>query len=139
MDTDFTRKNARGSPADAQAEIASGQICGKLPAGFNPKTYATKQWKIFHFVHDGFKVNLGARTVEIVAAQIDLDRKSTRLNSSHGYISYAVFCLKKKTYERRICRVPEEPPIQLPPSSRRTADLRCSVSNRLRKSTSRTA
>src|SRR5687768_17849773 len=27
----------------------------------------------------------------------DLDRKSTRLNSSHGYISYAVFCLKKKT------------------------------------------
>src|SRR2546429_6236575 len=30
-------------------------------------------------------------------AQIEgLDRKSTRLNSSHGYISYAVFCLKKK-------------------------------------------
>src|SRR2546422_3378331 len=26
-----------------------------------------------------------------------LDRKSTRLNSSHGYISYAVFCLKQKT------------------------------------------
>src|SRR2546429_5739744 len=27
---------------------------------------------------------------------IEKDRKSTRLNSSHGYISYAVFCLKKK-------------------------------------------
>src|SRR2546422_4623017 len=27
----------------------------------------------------------------------DADRKSTRLNSSHGYISYAVFCLKKKS------------------------------------------
>src|SRR2546422_2336511 len=27
---------------------------------------------------------------------LKLDRKSTRLNSSHGYISYAVFCLKKK-------------------------------------------
>src|SRR2546422_5845467 len=27
------------------------------------------------------------------------DRKSTRLNSSHGYISYAVFCLKKKNSE----------------------------------------
>src|SRR2546422_3448436 len=26
------------------------------------------------------------------------DRKSTRLNSSHGYISYAVFCLKKKRF-----------------------------------------
>src|SRR5687768_18148987 len=29
------------------------------------------------------------------------DRKSTRLNSSHGYISYAVFCLKKKIRERK--------------------------------------
>src|SRR2546429_5935816 len=29
----------------------------------------------------------------------DGDRKSTRLNSSHGYISYAVFCLKKKNYQ----------------------------------------
>src|SRR5256884_1176789 len=28
------------------------------------------------------------------------DRKSTRLNSSHGYISYAVFCLKKKNHVR---------------------------------------
>src|SRR2546429_5400720 len=36
------------------------------------------------------------------------DRKSTRLNSSHGYISYAVFCLKKKkdrpSLRRRIVR-----------------------------------
>src|SRR5687768_17760693 len=30
------------------------------------------------------------------ANDLMLDRKSTRLNSSHGYISYAVFCLKKK-------------------------------------------
>src|SRR2546422_9653015 len=28
--------------------------------------------------------------------RLEKDRKSTRLNSSHGYISYAVFCLKKK-------------------------------------------
>src|SRR5256884_1636051 len=34
-----------------------------------------------------------ARTVRRAAVR---DRKSTRLNSSHGYISYAVFCLKKK-------------------------------------------
>src|SRR2546429_4809730 len=33
------------------------------------------------------------------------DRKSTRLNSSHGYISYAVFCLKKKT------SIPLPPPL----------------------------
>src|SRR5256884_6044383 len=34
--------------------------------------------------------------------QMEEDRKSTRLNSSHGYISYAVFCLKKK----KIAEVP---------------------------------
>src|SRR2546422_8391435 len=44
------------------------------------------------------------------------DRKSTRLNSSHGYISYAVFCLKKKKtdrYRRRlqIARRQHNPPL----------------------------
>src|SRR3712207_7215910 len=33
-----------------------------------------------------------------------LDRKSTRLNSSHANISYAVFCLKKKTIRDGSCR-----------------------------------
>src|SRR2546429_6504354 len=47
---------------------------------------------------------------ELAAAQADFhvsDRKSTRLNSSHGYISYAVFCLKKKNetdLSHRPCR-----------------------------------
>src|SRR5256884_463170 len=36
----------------------------------------------------------------LIADLVDeLDRKSTRLNSSHGYISYAVFCLKKKKHD----------------------------------------
>src|SRR5687768_18300444 len=34
-----------------------------------------------------------------------LDRKSTRLNSSHGYISYAVFCLKKKKIKKTIAKL----------------------------------
>src|SRR5260221_8523146 len=34
-------------------------------------------------------------------ASIDQDRKSTRLNSSHTVISYAVFCLKKKKKEKK--------------------------------------
>src|SRR5205809_5461886 len=37
-----------------------------------------------------------AVAIVLVAEQLRRDRKSTRLNSSHGYISYAVFCLKKK-------------------------------------------
>src|SRR5205809_3451418 len=40
------------------------------------------------------------------------DRKSTRLNSSHGYISYAVFCLKKKKTTRRH-REQRQSPIQI--------------------------
>src|SRR5687768_17816384 len=32
---------------------------------------------------------------------VEGDRKSTRLNSSHGYISYAVFCLKKKKKKKK--------------------------------------
>src|SRR2546422_8126631 len=35
-------------------------------------------------------------TNSTISTLFHLDRKSTRLNSSHGYISYAVFCLKKK-------------------------------------------
>src|SRR2546422_2622284 len=38
----------------------------------------------------------GAAEVACGGDRGDRDRKSTRLNSSHGYISYAVFCLKKK-------------------------------------------
>src|SRR2546422_8484813 len=37
-----------------------------------------------------------------LAASSHIDRKSTRLNSSHGYISYAVFCLKKKKNQRQL-------------------------------------
>src|SRR2546429_2494177 len=37
-----------------------------------------------------------------------IDRKSTRLNSSHGYISYAVFCLKKKKkFLQPVCLHPQ--------------------------------
>src|SRR2546422_1939483 len=44
-----------------------------------------------------------------IAVDTGGDRKSTRLNSSHGYISYAVFCLKKKKNQK-----PSEKPHALP-------------------------
>ena len=67
LDTAFTRANAKGSREDAQAELAGDNLCGELPKGFDRAKYATKPWKISLFVHDGFKVNLGHRTVEIIA------------------------------------------------------------------------
>src|SRR2546429_4566128 len=47
--------------------------------------------KVSRAIHPPGGAGAGRRTF---AARVD--RKSTRLNSSHGYISYAVFCLKKK-------------------------------------------
>jgi glyoxylase-like metal-dependent hydrolase (beta-lactamase superfamily II) len=67
MDTDFTRQNARGSREDAQAEITPDQICGTLPKGFDAKSYATRPWKITHYIHDGERIELGGRTIEVIA------------------------------------------------------------------------
>src|SRR3712207_8030505 len=44
---------------------------------------------------EGF-LTIAGRTKEIIVTSSGKDRKSTRLNSSHANISYAVFCLKKK-------------------------------------------
>src|SRR5256886_9251622 len=44
------------------------------------------------------RVHINRSAVERRAATMSTDRKSTRLNSSHSQISYAVFCLKKKTH-----------------------------------------
>src|SRR3712207_7434846 len=47
-------------------------------------------------VLDGQRLAVVARAAADVAEDVHVDRKSTRLNSSHANISYAVFCLKKK-------------------------------------------
>jgi glyoxylase-like metal-dependent hydrolase (beta-lactamase superfamily II) len=67
MDTDFSRANAKGSTADAQAEIADGEICGDLPQFFNGRDYRTQPWHVSQYIHDGEKIDLGGRTIEILA------------------------------------------------------------------------
>jgi glyoxylase-like metal-dependent hydrolase (beta-lactamase superfamily II) len=67
MDTDFTRANARGSKADAQAELAPEEICGALPTGFDAKTYATRPFHITRWLHDGDKMELGGRTLKVIS------------------------------------------------------------------------
>src|SRR2546421_2219954 len=49
-----------------------------------------------HALHDE------GRFKHLAESASDIDRKSTRLNSSHDQISYAVFCLKKKKKKNRI-------------------------------------
>src|SRR3712207_7995983 len=48
----------------------------------------------------GVRRNINIGLVHHDEERIEIDRKSTRLNSSHANISYAVFCLKKKTTTR---------------------------------------
>jgi glyoxylase-like metal-dependent hydrolase (beta-lactamase superfamily II) len=67
MDTDFTRANARGSKDDAQAELAPGELCGALPIGFDAKAYSTRPFHITHWLHDGSKIELGGRTLKVIA------------------------------------------------------------------------
>src|SRR2546429_4546334 len=55
-------------------------------------------------VEDPVEYHLEGVTQVPVNVKAGIDRKSTRLNSSHGYISYAVFCLKKKNTNRDVTR-----------------------------------
>src|SRR5690349_23922035 len=48
--------------------------------------------------------NVGREILNVLAER-QLDRKSTRLNSSHVEISYAVFCLKKKKKKQKIVKL----------------------------------
>src|SRR5689334_24173998 len=64
--------------------------------------YSTDRWATNHTLDASF-VHAGSEDAETWTAMLsglseerELDRKSTRLNSSHSSISYAVFCLKKK-------------------------------------------
>jgi len=116
MDTDFTRTNAKGSREDAQAEVASGEICGDLPKNFDSAAYQTKPWHISMFVHDGFKINLGARTLEIIAtpghtpdAISLIDRENGLLFTGDTYYPAPIWLFRPETnldaYRQSIARL----------------------------------
>jgi glyoxylase-like metal-dependent hydrolase (beta-lactamase superfamily II) len=86
MDTAFTRANARGSREDAQAEIAPGEICGALPKGFDRNTYATRPWKIKEYRHDGDRIDLGGRSLEIIATPGHTPDAICLLDRVHGLL-----------------------------------------------------
>jgi glyoxylase-like metal-dependent hydrolase (beta-lactamase superfamily II) len=151
MDTAFTRENAKGSTADAQAEIARGEICGDLPKGFDPKAYKTRPWHISAFIHDGFKINLGGRTVEVIAtpghtpdAIALIDRANKLLFTGDTFYPAPIWLYRPETdldsYAKSIARlaalapevktvlgahnIPVAPPSVLPDLVQAFADLR---------------
>src|SRR5699024_11484240 len=71
------------------------------PAAFLKHSFMAIGYTGFSYndsVNDLWFFNFGSLYISNLWA-VELDRKSTRLNSSHVSISYAVFCLKKKTNE----------------------------------------
>src|SRR5687768_17925930 len=79
----------RSSGVGAEVELAMLPASPALRQAFN----ATQRWSLQATGGDDYELCF---TVPPPRRDDLLDRKSTRLNSSHGYISYAVFCLKKK-------------------------------------------
>lgn len=104
MNTDFTRMNAKGSTADAQAEIAPGAICGQLPEGFDPQTYATRPFRIKGWLHDGDVFDLGGRALLVLAtpghtpdAISLLDRKNGLLFTGDTFYPGPIFLYRPET------------------------------------------
>src|SRR2546430_17135861 len=92
--------------------FAISVLSAPLPFFFFNDTATTEIYTLS--LHDALPISLAAQQASayvpldhwtmpyiehLIAARVmaDPDRKSTRLNSSHSQISYAVFCLKKKT------------------------------------------
>src|SRR2546429_1841881 len=81
--------------------VTGVQTCALPIFGISPKTMQKMIGVCLMKLSCDSAMNL--RDADPAAIITSGDRKSTRLNSSHGYISYAVFCLKKK--KSRGCRM----------------------------------
>src|SRR5438132_13811315 len=82
----------------ATSEIYTLSLHDALPIfpgdqGFIVRAHAAFDHAIYSDVRSAFAEPGQTRTIDL---SLPIDRKSTRLNSSHTVISYAVFCLKKK-------------------------------------------
>jgi glyoxylase-like metal-dependent hydrolase (beta-lactamase superfamily II) len=104
MDTDFTRINAKGSSADARAELAPGSICGHLPVGFDAKTYVTRPFHISRWMHDGETVDLGGRVLQVIStpghtpdAICLLDRKNGLLFTGDTFYAGQIWLYRTET------------------------------------------
>src|SRR5690625_2856071 len=92
-------------PTDGALELvararAAGWVTALVSGGFHEVIDPlAARAGIDHVVANRFEIRQGRFTGEVLGPIIDgTDRKSTRLNSSHVAISYAVFCLKKKKH-----------------------------------------
>src|SRR2546427_2787727 len=89
----------RRSPPPPQASQAADTVTpAQLQAPPTTSSRATKVATVVGFLTPESVLDDSAQDIYFVS---NIDRKSTRLNSSHSQISYAVFCLKKKKKKKK--------------------------------------
>jgi glyoxylase-like metal-dependent hydrolase (beta-lactamase superfamily II) len=87
MDTDFTRERAEGySNEQVRGELAPEALCGTLPAGVSQENYRIPPWSASEVVDDGYVVDLGGRTLEIVAIPGHTPDAIALLDPAAGYL-----------------------------------------------------
>ena len=66
-DIPFSRANRKGqSNAYSRDALAPERICGALPGGVRPEAYAIRPWHVSNTIHDGERIDLGDRELEIL-------------------------------------------------------------------------
>jgi glyoxylase-like metal-dependent hydrolase (beta-lactamase superfamily II) len=86
-DTPFTRTNEKGqSNVYSRDALAPARICGQLPNGIKPDTYAIRPFQISHRVRDGERIELGGRELEVIFTPGHTPDSLSLLDSSAGLL-----------------------------------------------------
>lgn len=125
-DLPFTLQNMRGqSNAYSRDTLLPERLCGSLPPGTKPDSYATRPWKSVHTLHDGEEINLGGRELEVLFTPGHtpdsltlLDRKNGLLFTGDSFYPGPIYLFTPETdfaaYIRSVARLAAlEPQIQL--------------------------
>ncbi len=105
VNSDYTRSHLQGAAREQLQEVISPErLCGHLPPGFNPRTYAIPRFKISRFVEDGSVIDLGERRLEILLtpghcpdALCLLDRENRLLFSGDTFYAGPIFLYVPET------------------------------------------
>ena len=116
-DTPYSRNNAKGQTNSYSRDaLAPERICGTLPVGVKAERYAIRPWKVTHLVHDGERIDLGGRQLEIIFTPghtpdslCILDRKNGMLFTGDTYYPGPIYLFVPETdlaeYTRSIARL----------------------------------
>src|SRR2546422_8629193 len=93
----FPYPSAEGLHVGNMFAFTGADIYGRVKRLQGHDVFEPIGFDAFGIHSENYALQVGTNPAKLIPKNIEtLDRKSTRLNSSHGYISYAVFCLKKK-------------------------------------------